>query len=210
MSVRFEGVGHKFTEEAWLFRGLTLQLSPGHVYALTGPSGSGKSTLLNLLSRWNSPTEGKVVINVPGRTSWVFQNPHGTPRRSALDHLMLPLLAKGEHTKNARSRSLELLSRFGLREVALREFRALSGGEAQRLMLACGIAVSPGLLLVDEPTAQLDPATAQDVNRAIRELISPETIVVIATHDHETQVACTDHIDLRKYQPFNVPSFVGS
>ena len=93
-----------------------------------------------------------------------------------------------------------LLKRFGLGEVAGQQFRRLSGGEAQRLMLARAIAARPQLLLIDEPTAQLDPSTAREVNHAISRLISPETIIVIATHDPETRDSCTDHVDLAMHQ----------
>ena len=101
----------------------------------------------------------------------------------------------------ARLAARDLLDRFGIGAAAGREFRALSGGEAQRLMLARAIASEPGLLLVDEPTAQLDPVTASDVNVALFELVQRDTIVVIATHDERTRAACTDHIDLQRFVP---------
>lgn len=88
------------------------------------------------------------------------------------------------------------LERFGLASSADKPFRSLSGGEAQRLMLARGLAAEPDLLLVDEPTAQLDARTAMDVNEALLAASSPMTIVVVATHDARTRDACTRHIDL--------------
>lgn len=82
----------------------------------------------------------------------------------------------------------------------MRRFCDLSGGEAQRLMLARGIAAAPQLLLVDEPTAQLDRHTAREMNDHLHALSRSGVIVVIATHDPDTRDACTDVIDLRDYQ----------
>ena len=80
--------------------------------------------------------------------------------------------------------------------IAQQQFRRLSGGEAQRLMLARAIASEPGLLLVDEPTAQLDLPTARTVNASLGALRSPATIIVVATHDAATRDSCSDHVDL--------------
>ncbi|WP_264029333.1 ABC transporter ATP-binding protein [Cellulosimicrobium sp. SH8] len=190
------GLGHHFPGRPWLFRGLELDLRPGRTYALTGPSGSGKSTLLGLLAGWETPRAGAVHRDGVGRTGWVFQNPHGTPRRTALDHVVLPLLVRGLRPQEAERRSVELLGRFGLEGVAQQQFRRLSGGEAQRLMLARAIASEPGLLLVDEPTAQLDLPTARTVNESLGALRSPGTIIVVATHDAATRDSCSDHVDL--------------
>jgi len=200
MQLSLINLGHRFGAGTWLFRGITLILNPGQVYSLTGPSGSGKSTLLSLLAGWEKPVSGEIVRESIDRTAWVFQNPHGVPRRTAIDHVALPFLATGMDNAAAVAKSRELLKKFGLAEVAEQEFRSLSGGQAQRLMLARGIASAPSLLLVDEPTAQLDRVTAAEVNDALTGLASPETIIVIATHDENTRDACTNHIDLNDYQ----------
>ncbi|MFQ9100722.1 MAG: ATP-binding cassette domain-containing protein [Bifidobacterium adolescentis] len=94
----------------------------------------------------------------------------------------------------------ELLAQFGLAERASSEYRELSGGEAQRLMLARGVASGADLLLVDEPTAQLDVHTADTVNARLDALSRRGMIVVVATHDHRTRDAATDVIDLEDYQ----------
>jgi putative ABC transport system ATP-binding protein/lipoprotein-releasing system ATP-binding protein len=194
------GLGHRFDSNPWLFRSLDLTFEPGRVYAVTGPSGSGKSTLLAILAGWVAPAEGAVDRPDVERVGWVFQNPHGSPRRSALDHVGFPLLVQGRSPRAAREEAHALLCRFGLGRVAAREFRDLSGGEAQRLMLARGIAAAPHLLLVDEPTAQLDPPTAENVNEAIAATATAGTVVVVATHDQRTREACTDHVDLSRYR----------
>lgn len=195
MPVRLEQIGHSFQPEEWLFRNLNVALDQGTVIALVGPSGSGKSTLLSIIAGITKPSEGQVT-GVRGRACWVLQNPYGSPKRTALDHVALPLLGAGQTRAMAEEGAHELLVRFGLAHVALREFQALSGGEAQRLMLARAIAARPALLLVDEPTAQLDRATAASVNRSIMQLATPEIVVVVATHDERTRDACTNALDL--------------
>lgn len=189
-------LGHRFPGRPFLFRGLDLVLDSDHVYALTGPSGSGKSTLLALLAGWLAPTEGTVDRDGVERVGWVFQNPHGVARRSALDHVVLPYLTRGLRRPRAVDRARALLAEFRLDDVADRAFSALSGGEAQRLMLARGIAAGPDLLLVDEPTAQLDTETGALVNQTLAALARRGTIVVVATHDPATRAGCTDVIDL--------------
>ena len=199
MTVLLHGLGHRFPGQPFLFRGLSATLLPDRVYALVGPSGSGKSTLLSLLAGWSAPTEGSVERLGVTRVGWVFQNPHGVARRTALDHVVLPLLAQGTGRRDAESRARELLGEFGLQRAADRHFAALSGGEAQRLMLARGIAARPELFLVDEPTAQLDARTAAQVSSTLGALARAGTVVVVATHDAQTRAACTDTLDLASY-----------
>lgn len=200
--VLLRDVGHSFdrTGEDMLFRHLTMTLHPKHVYALTGPSGSGKSTLLSIIAGWVTPVTGTVERIGCGRVCWVLQNPHGVARRSALDHVALPFIARGERRHDAETHAMELLDAFGLTTLARKPFRDLSGGEAQRLMLARGVASHAGLLLVDEPTAQLDLNTAATVNEHLHNLSMSGAIVVVATHDPRTRDACTDLIDLRDWQ----------
>lgn len=200
MRVVVRDLGHRFPGRPWLFRHLNATLLPGRIYAVTGPSGSGKSTLLGLLAGWDTPHECNVDTAEIAGIGWVFQNPHGTPRRTARDHVALPFLATGLDPREADERADALLRRFGLDGCIDQQFRRLSGGEAQRLMLARAFAANPALLLVDEPTAQLDPPTARSVNAAISRLASSGTVVVVATHDAQTRDSCTDHLDLTQFQ----------
>ena len=195
-----EGVGHAFPGGAALFRDVDAELRAGEVYALTGPSGSGKSTLLSIMAGWVPPLEGRVVRHGVGKVAWVFQNPHGVARRTALDHVVLPYLAQGLRRREGEARAREQLESFGLAPVADHDFATLSGGEAQRLMLARGIACSPDLLLVDEPTAQLDRRTAEVVNSTLHALRVTGTIVVVATHDPVTRSLCTGMLDLGAFR----------
>ena len=190
------GLGHAFEGQPDLFRDLTFELAPGQVAALTGPSGSGKTTLLGLLAGWSRPRQG--TVDRPGirRIAWVFQNPHGVPARAAVDHVALPLLAQGLTRAAATARAHQVLTDFGLDTVAARPFRDLSGGEAQRLMLARAITARPDLILVDEPTAQLDPTSAQSIIAVLGQMAGRGAIVVIATHDPRVTAACGVCLDL--------------
>lgn len=190
------GVGHGWNDGPPLFEGLSATLRPGEVTALTGPSGSGKSTLLSIIAGWLLPTSGLVERVKIDRTHWVFQNPYGQPSRKTRDHVSYPFLARGLRRSEADREASELLGRFGLEDRGDRPFADLSGGEAQRLMLARAVASFPDLLLVDEPTAQLDRAAARTVNDVLAGLADAGSIVLVATHDADTIRACNGSIDL--------------
>lgn len=201
MHVDVSNLGHAYPGSTWLFQGLSFTFRPGGIYALTGASGSGKSTLMAILSGWTAPAEGQLQMQDVTSKSWVFQNPHGIARRTAIDHVAFPFIASGIATQEADERAAELMERFRLSGVRDRQFRHLSGGEAQRLMLARATASEPDLLLVDEPTAQLDRSTAHLVNEVLSNVASATTIVIVATHDEETRDACDIHLDLTQYAP---------
>ncbi|MDR1386391.1 MAG: ATP-binding cassette domain-containing protein [Propionibacteriaceae bacterium] len=195
------GLGHRFEGTDWLFRDLDFELGPGLITGVCGPSGCGKSTLLWLLAGWEKPARGRVERIGVKKIGWVFQNPHGVAQRTALDHVVFPLLAQGLTRRRAEAEALVLLGRFGLAELAARSFAALSGGEAQRLMLARATAAAPDLLLVDEPTAQLDARTARSVATSLGQIAASGSVVVIATHDPGVRAACHRVIDLGAVEP---------
>ncbi|ASU85554.1 ABC transporter [Nocardiopsis gilva YIM 90087] len=194
--VRATGLTHRFPGTATLFADLGFELRPGRITGVCGPSGCGKSTLLSILAGWLTPVEGTLAMSGIDRTGWVFQNPYGVPARSALDHVTLPLLARGWDRPPAEKRAAAVMAGFDLAQVADQPFRELSGGESQRLMLARAVCSAPDLLLVDEPTAQLDLSTAATVNATLGNIAQEGTIVVIATHDPHTREACTEVIDM--------------
>ena len=205
MSVELDNVGHKFTATPWLFRHLSARCEDGALTAIIGPSGSGKSTLLSLIAGWETPTEGTITVPHPAgsqspRIAWVFQNPFGVRARSTIDHVALPLLARGMSRAQADVEAHRLLDAFNLAHLATRPFRDLSGGEAQRVLLARGLACSPTLLLVDEPTAQLDQSTARDIASTLGSLREDGVSVVIATHDPSIRAQCDAVIDLAHFQ----------
>ncbi len=200
MPVVLNRVGHRFSNGPWLFRGISARINEGEVCALVGPSGSGKSTLLSIIAGWVDAAQGSVDTG-GGPVAWVLQNPHGSAHRTARDHVALPLLAQGMTTRQADESASQLLDDFGISAVEDRPFSTLSGGEAQRLLLARAIARAPRVLLVDEPTAQLDQRTAHQVAASLSALHSRGIAVIIATHDHSVRDQCSMLIDLGDYAP---------
>lgn len=196
MRVSLVGVGHWFQPGHVLFKGLDAELTDGCVYGVIGPSGAGKTTLLSLIAGWYVPREGNIERYEISHIQWVQQIPFGVARRTVMDHVALPLIAAGATRRQAESEGAQLLARFKLSGLESSEFCELSGGEAQRLMLARGVAAKPELLLVDEPTAQLDRHTAAGVNAVLAELSGEGRIVVVATHDMQTQSMCGSLIDI--------------
>ena len=196
MWVTAEDLTHGFRHGEALFHDLCFTLGPGELCAVTGPSGSGKSTLLGLIAGWIQPRSGQIRRNGAGRICWVFQSPHGVAGRTALDHVVLPLLARDLTRHEAEHRARAILASFRLDQVAHQPYRTLSGGQAQRLMLARTLAADPALVLVDEPTAQLDRAAAHDVIETIAALAGAGRTVLVATHDPGVVAACHRHIDL--------------
>ncbi len=145
------------------------------------------------------PTAGTVTLDGIERICWVFQNPHGVAPRTWLNHVVLPLFTQGLRRATAEVTALELIASVNLVHIAERRFRELSGGEAQRLMLLRAVAARPDVLLVDEPTAQLDPRTAASVNQTVQQISADGTIIVVATRDPRPATrdprprdACTD------------------
>lgn len=201
MRLSLDRVGHAYPGQPQLFQDITTDLTPGDVVALVGPSGSGKSTLLGIIAGWITPSAGTVTRSSPARVSWVFQNPHGVAHRTALDHVTLPLLGRGATRAVADADGLRVLDRFGLAGLAYRDYSALSGGEAQRLMLARAVAGRADIVLVDEPTAQLDPTSATTVIDVLHGLADSGGIVLIATHDPAVRARCTGVLDLAAHLP---------
>lgn len=201
MRVAVEGLAHRFEGTDLLFENLSFVAEPGVTIAICGPSGCGKSTLLSILAGWEQPYAGTVTREGVDRVGWVFQNPYGVAERTALDHVAFPPLAKGMSRREAEPKALEAMELFDLAYAANRRFCDLSGGEAQRLMLARAVCSRPSMLLVDEPTAQLDTRTSHSVSHVLGNLAGQGMIVLVATHDPDTRNACDRIIDLADYAP---------
>lgn len=162
---------------------------------LAGPSGAGKSTALRLIAALEVPTSGRVVVGgediarlrpraVPFlRRSMgiVLQDPMLLHDRSVLDNVMLPALASGLPAPQAEERARAALTRVGLDAFAARP-QELSGGEQQRAALARAIVNRPALMLVDEPTAHLDPASAAGILQLLEQFAVAGVTVIVASH----------------------------
>ena len=179
--------------------GASLALAAGEIVALVGPSGAGKSTLLHIAGLLEPPDGGEVEIQgeacagigEAARTrirrdaiGFVYQYHHLLPEFTAIENVMLPLRIAGQTKVRARERAAELLERLGLGERVEHRPARLSGGEQQRVAIARAIANRPALLLADEPTGNLDQATAEAV---FEELVvaarNQELGALIATHN---------------------------
>ena len=187
--------------EVQVLRGVDLRVKAGEVVALVAPSGAGKSTLLHMAGLLDIPDAGDVIfggqsmqgLNDAKRTGlrrddigFVYQFHHLLPEFTSLENIVLPQLAAGIGRKAAHERALNLLDRVGVAKRAVHRPAALSGGEAQRVAFCRALANRPRLLLGDEPTGNLDPATSDQVFDALIELVrSTGLAAVIATHNLE-------------------------
>ncbi|HVZ53039.1 MAG TPA: ATP-binding cassette domain-containing protein [Pseudolabrys sp.] len=166
---------------------ITMTISPGGPTVLIGPNGSGKTTLLRVAMGLVSPTRGRITWGgreavPPVKRAIVFQRPTML-RRSAAGNVRYALAAANAPRATRDARVAELLALVGLAHLGHRPARRLSGGEQQRLALARALAREPELLLLDEPTASLDPAATKAIEDIVRAIAARGVKVVMSTHD---------------------------
>lgn len=166
---------------------LNLTITQGTPTLIVGPNGAGKTSLLRLCMGLTAPSSGRITWGgradrAPLRRAIVFQRPVML-RRSAAANIAYALAQAGESRKARAPRIAELLDRVGLAELAHRPARHLSSGEQQRLALARALARDPELLLLDEPTASLDPAATRSVEEIIAAAAQSGIKIVMASHD---------------------------
>jgi len=194
--------------------GLDAQIASGERVAVMGRSGSGKSTLLNLISGIDRADSGTVhvdglevtALGEPARTlfrrahiGFVYQFFNLIPTLDVAENVRLVLELNGVRGRTARERSLAALADVGLRARAHSALDALSGGEQQRVAIARALVHAPKLLLADEPTGNLDDATAQDVLPALLGLTRARgTTLVMVTHDEALAAAADRVLELRE------------
>jgi len=203
MSLEARDVTQRYQDHTVLDE-VSLTFDAGETVAITGPSGSGKTTLMSILGLLLPPTSGTVLVDgqpVPeggrqrdrlrgGRIAWIFQTVNVLGRRSALDNVVLGLLAQGMHRTQAEPAAAEALAAVGLKDRAGQQVRELSGGEVQRVCGARAIAGNPTYLFADEPTGQLDSAASELVIDSLLEARDADTAVIIATHDPAVAQRC--------------------
>ncbi len=188
---------------------VALDIYPGEYLSIMGPSGSGKSTLFNMLGALDRPTSGKVQVagvDLTALTSrqlayfrgnhigYVFQSYNLIPAYSATENVALPLLFCGKKRPEAVSRARQVLESVGLGHRMDHRPDELSGGQQQRVAIARALANSPAIILADEPTANLDLKTGEEIIELLQKLCKEsETTIITATHDHK-MLAASDRI----------------
>jgi lipoprotein-releasing system ATP-binding protein len=187
--------------EVTVLRGVNLNVERGEVVALVAPSGAGKSTLLHIAGLLDTADGGSVSVLGQDLTSkpdgvrtaarreqigFVYQFHHLLPEFSASENIVLPQMAAGRTPAQAKSRALELMEKVGVSHRSDHRPGELSGGEQQRIAFCRALANSPALMLADEPTGNLDPATSDQVFEALMTLARDTGLsALIATHNLE-------------------------
>ncbi len=178
-----------------LLDGLSLTIPSGGVTALVGPNGAGKSLVLQLFAGLTAPDSGEVALfpSARGATALVFQKPV-LLRRTVRANLDFALKVAGAPRAARPARAATLLELARLSGVAAQPARALSGGEQQRLALVRALASEPHFLLLDEPTASLDPDSTRLVEALVQEAASKNVTVLLVTHDIGQVRRLADHV----------------
>lgn len=187
------------SQEVHALKGIDLEIAQGSFVALMGRSGSGKTTLLNVMGGLDRPTSGRVLYN--GRdlttfserelTRWrrqeiglIFQAYALLPALTAVENVELPLRIVGTRPREAAARSRECLEMVGLAKRMNHRSFELSGGEQQRVAIARALVTRPRLILADEPTGELDQATAAKVLELFRDIVDSQGVTIyMVTHD---------------------------
>lgn len=196
------GIAKRFSQGSAtveVLKNIDLTVVAGETIAIVGASGTGKSTLLHILGGLDAPTEGAVEVSgqridkltpyAQGRLrnqalGFVYQFHHLLAEFSALENVAIPLAIRGETTANAKARAAIILGEVGLSHRLTHKPGALSGGERQRVAVARALVTHPACVLADEPTGNLDRATADHVFELILGLNAKyQTALVMVTHD---------------------------
>ncbi len=184
-----------------VLKNVSLQVQPGEFVSVVGPSGSGKSTLLNMITGIDQPTGGQVVacgeaihtMSENQLARWrgnnvgvIFQFFQLLPTLTILENVMLPMDFGNVYPgRQRKERALHLLEQVGIADQADKLPTALSGGQQQRAAIARSLSNDPSLIVADEPTGNLDTATAEEVFTLFESLVAQGKTLVVVTHDQE-------------------------
>lgn len=194
--IEFKGV-HKFFGKNHVLKGITATIGQGEIVIIIGPSGSGKSTMLRCINYLEKIDQGNLLVDgtdlgvlkanverVRRETGMVFQMFNLFPHLKVIENLMLaPVKVRKVSKEAARSLSLDLLERVGIREKAEAYPGQLSGGQQQRVAIARALAMNPKIMLFDEPTSALDPEMIKEVLDVMRDLAKSGITMATVTHE---------------------------
>ena len=200
------------TQTLDVLQDVSLELSAGDSVAIVGPSGSSKSTLLQILGTLDHPNSGTVSINGIDpfeldenalaqfrnqHIGFVFQDHHLLPHLTVLENVLVPALASGKTSKDQVTRGHELIESVGLADRHDHLPGELSGGERERVAIARSLLMNPSLILADEPTGNLDRATAESISELLLELQQASGAILIAvTHSDALASAMKERKEL--------------
>jgi lipoprotein-releasing system ATP-binding protein len=202
-----------------VLKGVNLEVAEGEVVAIIGASGAGKSTLLHLLGTLDTPDQGMVFINGKDvykqsakdlaefrnrNVGFVFQFHNLLPEFTTLENVMMPGLIAGQDVKVLTSKATALLERLGLKERLQHKPSELSGGEQQRTAVARALINSPGLVLADEPSGNLDSKNASELHHLFLELRKElKHTFIIVTHNLEFAAMADRKVEMKDGQVSN-------
>jgi molybdopterin-binding protein len=196
--MELRGVSKRF-DEIEALRDVSFEIEKGEVFAILGPNGSGKSTLLRILASLEEPSSGELLFE-GASTDWsrratlVFQR-SVVLRGSVHDNVAYGLRQRGSLKEEIDEKVASALRLMGLENLAARRAKSLSGGERQRLSIARAIVLETDLLLLDEPTVNLDPESLEIVKKFVRsQRDRPDSTIVFATHDIATARELSDRV----------------
>jgi biotin transport system ATP-binding protein len=198
--LRAEGLGHRFPDGAWAFRGIDYELYSGEISLLAGRNGAGKTLFAKHLAGLLEPSEGSVYIggesliemkgSVASRVGYVFQDARlQAVGEKVFDDALFGPTNLGLPRAEARKRAEEALSSCGLADKAALFVHSLSGGELRRLAIAGVLAMGPEVLILDEPFANLDPSGVGEILSLIRRIAAEGVAILLVTHEIEKVLA---------------------
>lgn len=195
-----------------VLKGVNMEIRRRDFTALMGASGSGKTTLMNIIGLLDTPSSGRYYMDGEDvsdmddtalsmlrnkKVGFIFQSFYLIPYLTVLDNVLLPRFYAGENTSGSREYAMKLLAEFGMADKHKSKPSELSGGQQQRVAIARALINEPDLILADEPTGQLDSATAKTIMEYIAKLPKIGKTVLLVTHDPETASFARNRVDIK-------------